>query len=141
MLTVKDDPWDRNTVSPAIPVCLPNILSASTLSHGELQLSNGSMPMARSSRMMVAVTWMPLHHCESHHIQNKRATIWFLNSITSKTGVKSNIKPPPPPETLILNSHTFDEVALVSKFDAILRFGTHEEYFRIHPKMCLSLSQ
>lgn len=37
-----------------------------------------------------------------------------MNSISSKTNVKSNIKPPPPPSTLILDTHTFDDVALVS---------------------------
>jgi protein disulfide-isomerase A6 len=35
-------------------------------------------------------------------------------SITSKTGVKSNIKPPPPPATRILDAHNFDQVVLVS---------------------------
>lgn len=35
-------------------------------------------------------------------------------SITKKSGVKSNIKPPPPPATLILDTHTFDDVVLVS---------------------------
>ena len=37
-----------------------------------------------------------------------------VESIAKKSGVKSNIKPPPPPATLILNTHTFDEVVLVS---------------------------
>ena len=37
-----------------------------------------------------------------------------LGSVSEKSGAKSNIKPPPPPETLILDYHTFDEVALVS---------------------------
>ncbi|KII85007.1 hypothetical protein PLICRDRAFT_126437 [Plicaturopsis crispa FD-325 SS-3] len=32
--------------------------------------------------------------------------------ITKKSGVKSNIKPPPPPATLILDTHTFDDVVL-----------------------------
>jgi protein disulfide-isomerase A6 len=35
-------------------------------------------------------------------------------SITKKSGVKSNIKPPPPPVTAILDIHTFDDVVLVS---------------------------
>jgi len=35
-------------------------------------------------------------------------------SITKQSGIKSNIKPPPPPAALILDTHTFDEVVLVS---------------------------
>jgi len=46
----------------------------------------------------------------------------FASFITSKTGVKSNIKPPPPPETLILNSHTFDEVALDTSKNVLVAF-------------------
>ena len=35
-------------------------------------------------------------------------------SVTSKSGVKSKIKPPPPGATLILDTHNFDEVVMVS---------------------------
>ncbi|KAI0058205.1 protein disulfide isomerase [Artomyces pyxidatus] len=42
--------------------------------------------------------------------------------ITSKTGVKSNIKPPPPPATLILDSHTFDEVVFNKDHDTLVTF-------------------
>ncbi|KAH8826631.1 protein disulfide isomerase [Flagelloscypha sp. PMI_526] len=42
--------------------------------------------------------------------------------ITEKSGVKSNIKPPPPPETLILDYHTFDEVALDKTKDVLVSF-------------------
>ena len=38
-----------------------------------------------------------------------------FSSITKQSGIKSNIKPPPPPATLILDTHTFDEVVLVSR--------------------------
>lgn len=34
-------------------------------------------------------------------------------SVTQKSGVKSNIKPPPPPETTILDADNFDKVVLV----------------------------
>ena len=34
--------------------------------------------------------------------------------ITSKSGIKSNIKPPPPGATVILDMHNFDEVVMVS---------------------------
>ncbi|KAH7921030.1 protein disulfide isomerase [Leucogyrophana mollusca] len=42
--------------------------------------------------------------------------------IAQKSGVKSSIKPPPPPETLILDSHTFDEVALDDTKDVLVTF-------------------
>ncbi|RDB25771.1 Protein disulfide-isomerase erp38 [Hypsizygus marmoreus] len=42
--------------------------------------------------------------------------------ITKKSGVKSNIKPPPPPETLILDAYTFDEVALDDSKNVLVSF-------------------
>ncbi|KAJ7104149.1 protein disulfide isomerase [Mycena belliarum] len=42
--------------------------------------------------------------------------------IATKAGVKSNIKPPPPPETLILDYHTFDAVALDTEKDVLVSF-------------------
>ncbi|KAH7884731.1 protein disulfide isomerase [Phlebopus sp. FC_14] len=42
--------------------------------------------------------------------------------IAKKSGAKSNIKPPPPPETLILDAHTFDDVALDETKDVIVTF-------------------
>ncbi|KAJ8692387.1 hypothetical protein PTI98_009705 [Pleurotus ostreatus] len=42
--------------------------------------------------------------------------------ITQNSGVKSNIKPPPPPETLILDYHTFDEVALDKSKNVLVTF-------------------
>ncbi|KAF7986489.1 hypothetical protein HWV62_31295 [Athelia sp. TMB] len=42
--------------------------------------------------------------------------------ITAKTGVKSNIKPPPAPETLILNAHTFAETALDASKNVLVSF-------------------
>ncbi|KAJ6513246.1 protein disulfide isomerase [Mycena sanguinolenta] len=42
--------------------------------------------------------------------------------ITEKTGVKSSIKPPPPPDTLILDVHTFDEVALDTDKNVLVSF-------------------
>lgn len=48
-------------------------------------------------------------HLGSHDLS---AEVWN-SSITKKTQIKSNIKPPPPPETLILDVRNFDEVALV----------------------------
>jgi len=42
--------------------------------------------------------------------------------ITEKSGVKSNIKPPPPPAFKVLDTHTFDEVALDETKDVIVAF-------------------
>ncbi|KAH7907705.1 protein disulfide isomerase [Hygrophoropsis aurantiaca] len=42
--------------------------------------------------------------------------------ITTKSGVKSLIKPPPPPATLVLDAHTFDEVALDETKDVLVTF-------------------
>ncbi|KAI0765904.1 protein disulfide isomerase [Trametes elegans] len=46
----------------------------------------------------------------------------LANFITSKSGVKSSIKPPPPPAYTILDIHTFDEVALNPEKDVIVAF-------------------
>ncbi|KAI0754039.1 protein disulfide isomerase [Daedaleopsis nitida] len=46
----------------------------------------------------------------------------LANFITTKTGVKSSIKPPPPPAYQVLDVHTFDEVALNPEKDAIVAF-------------------
>jgi protein disulfide-isomerase A6 len=42
--------------------------------------------------------------------------------VASKSGVKSNIKPPPPLATLILDAHTFDDVALDDTKDVLVTF-------------------
>ncbi|PCH35051.1 disulfide isomerase [Wolfiporia cocos MD-104 SS10] len=42
--------------------------------------------------------------------------------ITSKTGIKSNIKPPPPPAYQILDINTFDDVVINSDDDVIVSF-------------------
>lgn len=42
--------------------------------------------------------------------------------ITAKSGVKSSIKPPPPPATLVLDVNTFDEVALDETKDVLVTF-------------------
>lgn len=43
-------------------------------------------------------------------------------SVTEKSGVKSNIKPPPPPAFEVLDSRTFDSVALDPSKDVIVTF-------------------
>jgi len=47
-------------------------------------------------------------------------------SITQKSGIKSNIKPPPPPATVILDTHTFDDVVFVSSLAPF-----HLSYFQL----------
>jgi len=42
--------------------------------------------------------------------------------ISGKAGVKSSIKPPPPPDTLILDVHTFNDVALNTEKDVLVSF-------------------
>jgi protein disulfide-isomerase A6 len=42
--------------------------------------------------------------------------------ITKKSGVKSNIKPPPPPAFEVLDVHTFEEVALDPKKNVLVSF-------------------
>lgn len=42
--------------------------------------------------------------------------------VSKKSGVKSNIKPPPPPATLILDAHTFDDIALDDTKDVLVTF-------------------
>nr|VWO94164.1 Thioredoxin 1 (Trx-1) [Ganoderma boninense] len=44
----------------------------------------------------------------------------LANFVSSKSGVKSNIKPPPPPAYQVLDIHSFDEVALVCSSISIL---------------------
>ncbi|KZT07109.1 protein disulfide isomerase [Laetiporus sulphureus 93-53] len=46
----------------------------------------------------------------------------LANFITSKSGVKSSVKPPPPPAYQILDISTFDEVVLDSDSDVIVSF-------------------
>ena len=47
-----------------------------------------------------------------HHSLGGRS-VECQRSVTQNSGVKSNIKPPPPPAYKALDVHTFDEVALV----------------------------
>ncbi|EIW54716.1 protein disulfide isomerase [Trametes versicolor FP-101664 SS1] len=46
----------------------------------------------------------------------------LANFVTAQSGVKSSIKPPPPPAYQILDAHTFEEVALNPEKDAIVAF-------------------
>ncbi|KAL0580969.1 hypothetical protein V5O48_001061 [Marasmius crinis-equi] len=42
--------------------------------------------------------------------------------VTTKSGVKSNIKPPPPPDYQVLDIHTFDDVALDKSKNVLVTF-------------------
>ncbi|KAG8212998.1 thioredoxin-like protein [Butyriboletus roseoflavus] len=46
----------------------------------------------------------------------------LVSFVATKSGVKSSIKPPPPPATLILDAHTFDDVALDKTKDVLITF-------------------
>ncbi|KIJ04710.1 hypothetical protein PAXINDRAFT_104050 [Paxillus involutus ATCC 200175] len=46
----------------------------------------------------------------------------LVSFISTKSGVKSNIKPPLPPATLILDVHTFDDIALDETKDVLVTF-------------------
>jgi len=72
--------------------------------------------MERLSRTRGGVTLRLCQHCQypSWWANLRRFSFAFPPfSVTKKSGVKSKIKPPPPPETLVLDVHSFDQVALV----------------------------
>lgn len=46
----------------------------------------------------------------------------LVEFITKKSGIKSSIKPPPPPATVILDTHTFDDVVLNKDHDTLVTF-------------------
>ncbi|KAL0061929.1 hypothetical protein AAF712_011213 [Marasmius tenuissimus] len=46
----------------------------------------------------------------------------LANFVTTKSGVKSNIKPPPPPDYKVLDVHTFDGVALDESKNVLVTF-------------------
>ncbi|CAL1698925.1 unnamed protein product [Somion occarium] len=56
--------------------------------------------------------WFNAEGGEPEKYEGGRELETLANFITQKSGVKSNIKPPPPPAFTILDTHTFDEVAL-----------------------------
>jgi hypothetical protein len=65
--------------------------------------------------MKAAGTSMHWRLCECLRAdQSLFSLLSAVTSISGKAGVKSSIKPPPPPDTLILDVHTFNDVALVS---------------------------
>ncbi len=57
-------------------------------------------------------------------------------SITAKSGVKSNIKAPPPGATLILDANTFDDVIFVSDLEYRTTSSDVNDFkFRIRQRM------
>lgn len=60
-----------------------------------------------------------------------------LPSITQKSKVKSNIKPPPPPQTLVLDAQTFDQVALVRYCSHLVYIVTYNQYLQDDTKNVL----
>ena len=66
---------------------------------------------------MLTQTFLDLHLVSTFPARS------IFSSVTSKSGVKSNIKPPPPPPYQVLDTHTFDEVALVRP-NLVIRVNT-----------------
>ncbi|OBZ67643.1 Protein disulfide-isomerase tigA [Grifola frondosa] len=66
--------------------------------------------------------WFGAEGGEPDKYEGGRDLDTFVSFITQKTGVKSNIKPPPLPSYQILDIHTFDEVALNPDKDVIVAF-------------------
>lgn len=63
--------------------------------------------------MKLAETLMALQTCQSYRSLSAPDSPHTFCSITSKSNVKSNIKPPPPPAFRVLDYSDFDEVVMV----------------------------
>lgn len=106
--------WDRSTALQAFLVRFPfsNFVSMSlivtALKWFDAQGSVSDYEGGRDLESLVAL-WVHL----VIYSPTRSSSCTGFASITQKSGVKSNIKPPPPPATLILDSHTFDEVVFV----------------------------
>ena len=57
----------------------------------------------------------------------------FFLSVTKKTGVKSKIPGPPKSDIVELDTHNFDEVALVCFFDFFFTYLSISHLFIFHP--------
>lgn len=90
------------------------------------QLSNGSLLAPLSPYLTAALeTLKPLLHCQYYHFgcaENVLLNSRFVSSVTKQSGVKSNIKPPPPPAYTELDVSNFDEIALNESKDVLVAF-------------------
>lgn len=70
--------------------------------------------------MMVDGIWKHSSLCKSSR-PRKPETVDYrrLRSVATKSGVKSNVKPPLPSAILILDAHTFNDVALVGLINTV----------------------
>ncbi|KAI9062013.1 protein disulfide isomerase [Trametes sanguinea] len=66
--------------------------------------------------------WFDADGGEPEKYEGGRDLDALANFVTTKSGVKSSIKPPPPPAYQVLDIHTFDEVALNPEKDVIVAF-------------------
>lgn len=66
--------------------------------------------------------WFPANGGEPETYNGGRETLDLAAFITEKSGVKSKIKPPAPPAFTVLDSHTFDDVALDPTKDVLVTF-------------------
>ncbi|PAV16068.1 disulfide isomerase [Pyrrhoderma noxium] len=66
--------------------------------------------------------WFNADGGEPEKYEGARDLEALANHITAKSGVKSKIKQPPPPNYLILDVHTFDDVVMDDKKDVLVAF-------------------
>ncbi|GJE85373.1 protein disulfide isomerase [Phanerochaete sordida] len=66
--------------------------------------------------------WFPADGGEPEAYNGGREVLDLATFITEKSGVKSKIRPPPPPAFEVLDSHTFDDVALDPTKDVLVTF-------------------
>jgi protein disulfide-isomerase A6 len=66
--------------------------------------------------------WFPGKGAEPEDYDGGRELTDFTDFILKKTGIKSNIKPPPPPATKILTSSDFNDVALDDNKNVLVSF-------------------
>jgi len=66
--------------------------------------------------------WFPGKGAEPEDYEGGRELTDFADFILKKTGLKSNIKPPPPPATKILTSSDFNDVALDDNKNVLVSF-------------------
>jgi len=84
------------------------------------------MPTVLASRWdrntaLLASLWFDADGTVSNY-EGNRDLDGLVAFITLKSGIKSNIKPPPPPATVVLDVHTFDEVVFNKDHDTIVAF-------------------
>lgn len=90
-----------------------------------LQRSNGLMHKAMTKNMILVVTLR--HSLDSKHFKffsfENDSCQYFYFSISKQTGVKSKLPGPPPTDTVTLDTHNFDQIALVCLLTCYISFN------------------